>query len=185
MNPIDSHQKELFSGAVLLLPIYRKADARGTFEKIWRKDTNLDFCVEEVFYSFSRKGTVRGLHYLEPPHTQTRLIKCIDGEILDIIVDLRKGSPTFGKYEAIHLLGNEGIAVYIPKGFAHGFLSKTDSWVTYLADKVFEPDADRGVRWNDQDIGIPWAVKSPIISDKDATLPLLKDITIPFRFNGE
>ncbi|HII53233.1 TPA: dTDP-4-keto-6-deoxy-D-glucose epimerase [Candidatus Micrarchaeota archaeon] len=177
--------EDLFSGAVRIQPIHRQADARGTFEKIWQRNSVPDFHVDEVFYSFSKAGTVRGLHYLEPPHTQARLIKCISGEVLDIVVDLRKGSHTFAKYETIHLKGDEGIAVYIPEGFAHGFHSITDSWVTYLADKVFEPAADRGVRWNDPDIGIPWAVKSPIISDKDANLPFLRDIKIPFSMNDK
>ena len=126
-------------------------------------------------------NTVRGLHFLLPSHTETKLVRAVKGTILDVFVDMRKDSETFGKWDSIELSDDNYKAVYIPKGFAHGFLTLTEQVIVqYKVDAAYVGEADRGIFWNDPKIGIDWGVENPILSDRDKNLPLLEDFDSPF-----
>lgn len=126
-------------------------------------------------------GTIRGLHFQTPPFDQSKLVRVIRGSILDVVVDIRKSSPTFGKWQSFELSEDNFKMLFIPKGFAHGFCTlKQDSEVFYKVDNYYSLQNDNGIFWNDPSIGIKWPVNNPIISIKDNNLPLLKDIISPF-----
>jgi dTDP-4-dehydrorhamnose 3,5-epimerase len=150
-------------------------DLRGDFSKLWASGWLDNFSVGEVFLSNSRKGVIRGLHYIMHPSTQKRAVFCVQGKIKDVIVDIRKGSPTYSEYVSVDLQEKDNRGIYIGEGFAHGFLALADSIVVYLASTPYDEKYDRGVIWNDPEIAIDWGIKTPIQSKKDATLPLLKD----------
>ena len=129
--------------------------------------------------SFSTKGVLRGLHFQLPPHTQGKLVRVVQGSIWDVALDIRKSSPTFGKWEAHELSEDNNLAFYIPPGFAHGFLVLSDvALVIYKSSEEYHPESERGVRWNDPEVGIKWPVESPQIAERDAQFPLLKDAEI-------
>lgn len=128
-------------------------------------------------HSFSVKNVLRGLHYQKPPKEQGKLVRVIKGKIFDVAVDIRKGSPTYGKYVSEILSEENRKMLYIPEGFAHGFCVLTDiAEVVYLTTKEYSPEHEAGIRWDDKDIGIEWPVKNPIVSEKDAKLKYLKEI---------
>ena len=158
-------------------------DVRGNFSKLWATGWLDDFSVEEVFLSNSKEGVIRGLHYIMHPSTQKRAVFCVEGKIKDVIIDIRKGSPTYSEYVYANLQGKENHGIYIGEGFAHGFLALRDSTVVYLASTPYDEKYDRGVIWNDPEIAIDWGIKTPILSKKDATLPLLKDAENNFVYN--
>ena len=127
------------------------------------------------------RGVIRGLHFQKPPHAETKLVRAVVGAIWDVFVDLRKASPTFGKWDAIELSATNPKAVYVPKGFAHGYCTLTDGViVAYKVDAPYKPKAEGGLRWSDPALGIPWPVDAPIISDKDRSHPTLDELTSPF-----
>lgn len=123
-------------------------------------------------------GTIRGLHFQRPPHTEAKLVRCTRGALLDVFVDLREGSPTFGQWDAVELSPERRNAVLVPRGCAHGFCSlKPDSVVNYMVDNFYTPAAEQGVRWNDPALAIRWPLAGePTISAKDAAWPLFKDV---------
>ena len=123
-------------------------------------------------------GTIRGLHFQRPPHTEAKLVRCIAGALLDVFVDLRKGSPTYGQWDAVELRADRHNAVLVPRGCAHGFCAlEPSSTVNYMVDNFYTPAAEEGVRWNDPALGIRWPLKGePTISAKDAAWPLFKDV---------
>lgn len=128
--------------------------------------------------SFSAtKGTLRGLHYQLNPKAQTKLVRCTKGAIFDVAVDIRKGSPTFGKWFGLELTAENKKQLLIPKGFAHGFMTLTDDVeVQYKVDELYAPECDRGIIWNDPSIGIEWPMDiAPVLSGKDEKAPLLKE----------
>jgi dTDP-4-dehydrorhamnose 3,5-epimerase len=126
-------------------------------------------------------GVVRGLHFQKPPFEQSKLIRVIQGSILDVIVDCRKNSPTFGQWDSFELSAENYAMLYIPAGFAHGFCTLLpNTEVLYKVDNYYSKPHDSGIRWNDPSIGIEWPVDSPILSEKDKTLPLLNDSVLPF-----
>jgi dTDP-4-dehydrorhamnose 3,5-epimerase len=127
-------------------------------------------------------GTIRGLHFQRPPHTETKLVRCTIGALLDVFVDLRAGSPTYGQWDAVELVADRHNAVVVPRGCAHGFCSlKASSTVNYMVDNVYTPAAEEGVRWNDPALAIAWPLKGePTISAKDAAWPLFQDVA-PIR----
>ena len=134
--------------------------------------------------SFSQCGVLRGLHYqLERP--QGKLVMAVQGEIVDVAVDIRKGSPTFGKWISVILSSENHRQLYIPEGFAHGFcvLSEEADFV-YQVTAEYAPELDRGILWNDPTIGIEWPVSEPMLSDKDARLPLLRNADVDFVYDG-
>ena len=135
--------------------------------------------------AFSRCGVLRGLHFQLPPHTQAKLVSVVRGKVLDVAVDLRKGSPTYGRYEAVELSGDNHLKLFIPGGFAHGYLvlSRT-ALFQYKCDSLYAPDAEGGLAWDDPDIGIRWPMDRGdlIFSPKDLRHGLLKDFDSPFIY---
>jgi dTDP-4-dehydrorhamnose 3,5-epimerase len=157
-------------------------DPRGSFLEIYsakafaENGLNVEFVQDNC--SLSRdKGVIRGLHFQNPPHAQAKLVWALTGKVYDVIVDLQKGSPTYLKWEAFELSAEEPLLLFVPRGFAHGFCTlETDTRVFYKVDAPYAPQAESGLRWDDPDLAIPWPASSPIISDKDKKLPLLKGI---------
>jgi dTDP-4-dehydrorhamnose 3,5-epimerase len=125
--------------------------------------------------SFSVKGVIRGLHFQENPYAQGKLVRVLQGRVLDVAVDLRPESATFGRYEVFDLDGEEGTMVYIPPGFAHGFAALEDSVFHYKCTHGYKKEAEGGIRWNDESLNIDWGVATPIVSAKDQELPSLED----------
>jgi len=124
-----------------------------------------------------RKGTLRGLHLQRAPHAETKLVRCVRGAIFDVMVDLREDSPTRLRWFGAQLNAENGLALYIPEGFAHGFQSlQDDCEVLYLMSRPFQASAAGGVRWNDPALKIAWPLKDPIVSEKDAALPLVGEL---------
>ncbi len=152
------------------------ADERGFFMETWHRERYRqagfpDFVQDNL--SFSRKGVLRGLHF-QHPHPQGKLVQALAGEIFDVAVDIRQGSPTFGRWVGYRLSGENRLQLYIPEGFAHGFcvLSET-ALVAYKCSDLYHPEADQGLRWNDPHLAIEWPIRNPILSPKDAAAPFL------------
>jgi dTDP-4-dehydrorhamnose 3,5-epimerase len=126
-------------------------------------------------------GVLRGLHFQRPPYAQSKLIRVTRGAIYDVAVDLRKSSPTFGKWRAFELSAENFLHLFVPAGFAHGFCTLVENTeVQYKVDSLYAPAHDSGIRWNDPDLAIDWPVKDPILSKKDVELPFLRSIESPF-----
>lgn len=164
---------------VLLIAPRIFRDDRGHFLETWRASSYGDhgvgpFVQENV--SVSRRNVLRGLH-LQHPNDQGKLVGALRGVVFDVAVDVRVGSPTFGKWVGEELSSDNGRQLYIPPGFAHGFLTLSDDVVFgYKCTDYYAPSSERSVRWNDPDIGITWPAASPLLADKDAKAPLLRDI---------
>ena len=124
----------------------------------------------------TRRGTLRGLHYQAEPVAEDKLVRCTAGALYDVAVDLRPGSPTFRRWTAVELSAERRNALFIPKGCAHGFETLADATeVSYLMSASYHPELARGVRWDDPSLAIPWPIVPPIVSSRDATLPLLDE----------
>jgi len=155
-------------------------DNRGFFMETYNRDRYKAEGITTNFvqdnFSYSVQGTLRGLHY-QFPHSQAKLVQVLDGEIFDVAVDIRTGSSTFGQWAGVKLSGENKRQFFIQEGFAHGFavLSKT-AMFTYKCSDFYSPESEKGVIWNDPDIGIEWPVTQPILSDRDKKLMFLKDI---------
>jgi dTDP-4-dehydrorhamnose 3,5-epimerase len=134
-------------------------------------------------HSFSeRKGTIRGLHFQFPPYAETKLVRCIAGEVFDVCVDLRKDSSTFGTWEAVEISEKNKKMVLIPRGCAHGMCTLRDrSEVLYKVDNWYEPRAEGGILWNDATLNIPWPTKTPVLSKKDAQLPTFHEFIKKYK----
>jgi dTDP-4-dehydrorhamnose 3,5-epimerase len=175
------------SGLVLIEP-RRHVDDRGYFVEAYSRRSLLALGIEVDFVqdnlSFSKKpGTVRGLHYQSPPFAQAKLVQVLRGAILDVAVDARRGSPSFGRHFSVELSADNGRQIFIPEGFLHGFASlEADTLVSYKASAPYAPDCDGTVLWCDPALGIDWpvAASAAIVSDKDAAAPLFADFTSPF-----
>ncbi|WP_159472187.1 dTDP-4-dehydrorhamnose 3,5-epimerase [Dyadobacter sp. 3J3] len=126
--------------------------------------------------SFSIKGVVRGLHFQNAPFAQGKLVRVISGRVLDVAVDIRPESPTFGKHEVFELRSDTNNMAYVPEGFAHGFVALEDSVFSYKCTNVYNKGAESGLLWNDADLGIDWGVANPIVSEKDIILPTFKTL---------
>ena len=136
--------------------------------------------------SFSHYGVLRGLHFQNPPYTQSKLVRVIQGKVVDVAVDIRKGSPTYGKYVAVELTGVNHRQFFIPKGFAHGFVVLSETALfQYKCDEFYHPEAEGAIMWNDPDLAIEWPVNAEDIelSEKDKHHPFLKDFESPFVYN--
>ena len=167
-------------GLYTIEPFFAKDD-RGFFTKDYLfsffNTGSSDHKIKEIFYSFSKKGVIRGLHF-QNAKQQQKQVRCLSGNIMDYVVDLRKNSPTFKQWRSFNLTGPEGIALLIPAGCAHGFIALEDSVVSYYCTNEFDKDQDSGIRWNDPDIGIEWPIEKTdeiIISEKDSKLQSFKD----------
>ena len=155
-------------------------DERGYFFESYNKPLfaslglTMDFVQDNQ--SFSVKGVLRGLHMQNEPFAQGKLVRVISGQVLDVAVDLRPDSPTFGQYETFLLDARLANMAYIPEGFAHGFVALEDSIFSYKCTNVYNKGAESGIRWDDPDLNINWDVKNPIVSEKDQELKLLREV---------
>jgi len=168
-------------------------DERGYFVETFRKDKLEAFIGYKLNFvqdneSKSSFGVLRGLHYQLPPHAQTKLVRVIEGRVLDVAVDIRKGSPTFGQHVAVELSGENKRQLLVPRGFAHAFLVLSESATfAYKVDNYYSPECDRGIAFNDKDINIDWQIELDKLqlSDKDQKQPLLKDVTDLFDYKSD
>ena len=169
-------------GAFILLGQF-KEDDRGGFCKLYNEDifklNNLDFEHKEVYYNCSNQNVIRGMHFQTPPYDHKKLIKCISGRILDVILDIRKESPTYLKYDMIKLNENDGKSIFLPKGIAHGFLSLEDNTIVlYNVSTVYNSNYDKGILWNS--FGFDWPSNNPILSKRDQDLQHINEFKSPF-----
>ncbi len=167
-------------GVVLLEPAVHR-DERGWFmesyvlERMKAKGVDVTFVQDNHSFSLHR-GTLRGLHFQNEPMAQSKLVRCTRGSILDVVADIRRDSPTFRHWASLELTSMNMRQVFVPKGYAHGFLTLEDSTeVQYKVDNYFDKRSDRNIRYDDPDLGIEWTIERPILSDKDANAPFLKD----------
>lgn len=181
--------KTEIEGVVVLKPRVF-GDARGYFLESYRKsDFDRDVCKVDFVQdneSQSVRGVMRGLHFQRPPHTQAKLVKCVRGRVLDVAVDLRKGSPTYGKHVAVELSEDNHLEFFVPRGFAHGFAVLSDVAVfQYKCDNYYAPEADGGIAITDESLGIDWRIDpaEAILSEKDTRHPKLADFDSPFIYN--
>jgi len=162
-------------------------DARGYFLESYNQKKFEEIVGKTPFVqdneSKSSKGVLRGLHFQKPPFQQAKLVRCIEGEVLDVAVDIRKNSKTYGKHVAVLLSGENKRQLFVPKGFAHGFLVLSDSATfAYKVDNTYNPDFDAGIQWKDKELNIQWGMEDSevIISEKDAELPFFSKFESPF-----
>lgn len=173
---------------VKIIQSKRFDDARGFFMETYNKNNFECLGIYDEFvqdnYSYSKsKGTVRGLHFQAPPAAQAKLVRVMRGAILDVAVDVRKSSPTYGQHVKAELSAENGLQIFIPAGFAHGFCTLSDDTeVAYKCSSFYAPAQDGGIFWADPSLGIRWPVdeKSAVVSDKDRVLPLLANLANPF-----
>jgi dTDP-4-dehydrorhamnose 3,5-epimerase len=156
-------------------------DDRGFFmESYVKKDfqsAGIRMDIRQINHSKSSKGVLRGLHFQRHPYEQAKLVRCIRGEILDVAVDIRPGSNSFGKHFSVNLSEENRIMLYVPRGFAHGFLSLTDPVeVEYAVDNQYAPSHEGGIIWNDPYLAIEWPIRNPVLSEKDKKWPNLREI---------
>jgi len=175
---LKAKQTEL-TGVLLIEPAVH-LDSRGRFFESYQKEKYRAVGIEEDFVqdnqSLSEKNVLRGLHYRIEPE-QAKLVRVIRGKVFDVVVDIRKGSPTFGKWQGFILSDSNHLQLYVPTGFAHGFcvLSDTAEFL-YKVSEYYSADKEKGIIWNDPDIGIDWPISDPILSEKDKTNPRLKSL---------
>ena len=158
-------------------------DARGSFVKTFQEsklaEAGIHFTLRESYFSISKKDVIRGMHFQLPPYQHSKIVFCPQGSILDVIVDMRKNSPTYRQFYAHELSAENSQAFFIPEGFAHGFKSLTDDAITYyLVSTEYNKEYDAGVKYDS--IGLDWCVKDPIISERDLSLGRLEDFVSPF-----
>ena len=162
-------------------------DERGWFMETYSKIKTpeiaaCDFVQDNHSYS-KEKGILRGIHFQNGEHAQAKLVRCIRGAVLDVAVDLRKGSPTYMRWEAVELSAENKKQLFIPRGFGHGFLTLTeDVEFVYKTDNYYNYESDRSIIWNDPDIGVDWGTENPVLSEKDSSAPRLRDSDCSFRY---
>jgi len=172
-------------GVVLIEPVVH-GDERGFFVETFSRDAWRELGVEAEFvqqnHSRSRRGTLRGIHFQTEPG-QAKLVRCARGEILDVAVDLRRGSPTYGQWEAHRLDDVKHRQLFVPVGFGHGFaVLSEEADVAYQVSSYFDPATEAGIAWDDPDIGIDWEIADPLLSERDKSAPKLADVAdkLPF-----
>ena len=178
-------------GVLLVKPRYIN-DTRGYFVETFnvRKARDLGLPTEFVQDNQAlshKRGTVRALHFQLPPHMQAKLVRVVRGSIYDVAVDLRAGSPTYGRWTATTLTGQGGEYLFIPHGLAHGYCTlQDDTEVAYKVDDYYAPECERGLAWNDPTLAIDWPISAAeaLLSDKDRALPQFADFVSPFRYDG-
>ncbi len=182
-------EKTQIDGAVVLTPKVF-GDNRGWFMESYSKRTLEEAGIFDEFIQDNRsfsaeKGTLRGLHCQTEPMAQAKLLTCLKGEILDVAVDIREGSPTYMKWVSVRLSEENKKMFYIPAGCLHGFVTLTDNVeVMYKVNNFYSPDNDRSVRFDDPALGVEWGITNPILSQKDLNAPLLKDSDVKFTYKG-
>ncbi|MEM1235971.1 MAG: dTDP-4-dehydrorhamnose 3,5-epimerase [Pseudomonadota bacterium] len=185
---IVNFQNDRSDGVAHLVP-RRFGDARGFFAETWNARTFADLGIDAAFvqdnHSLSAEvGTVRGLHFQAPPHGQGKLVRCGRGALFDVAVDIRRGSPSYGEWVGFELTAENGHMLWIPEGFAHGFITRTpDTEIVYKCTDFYAPEADGCVRWDS--CGIDWKFDGmPILSEKDAAAVTFKDFDSPFQWSA-
>lgn len=174
-------QTKLEGLCVVESPIFE--DVRGKFVKSFNSDmfnaNGIDIDIKESYYSLSQKNVIRGMHFQTPPYDHVKIVYVPSGSICDVVLDIRKESPTYGEYFSIILSDENGKGLVIPKGFAHGFLSLQDNTnVTYMQTTGYAPNHDSGIKYNS--FGYEWGVKNPIVSDRDTALESFTTFQTPF-----
>ena len=176
--------KTSIDGLLIIRPDVFK-DERGYFFESYNKERfakaglNMDFVQDNE--SKSDKGVLRGLHFQKPPYAQGKLVRVIKGSVMDVAVDLRKDSPTYGKWESVVLTEENKLQLWIPEGFAHGFVALEDNTIfNYKCTNVYNKESEGSILWNDPDININWNIDNPILSEKDKISPLFKNFESPF-----
>ncbi len=160
-------------------------DERGRFVKPFHAEEfstyNLETCFVEEYYSVSWRGVLRGLHFQLPPLDHAKLVYCVEGSVLDAVVDLRVGSPSYGQHAIFELNAKHANSIYIPRGMAHGFYVQSErATLVYKVSTVYSPEYDAGILWNS--VGIPWPSEKPIISDRDQGFPSFSEFQSPFIY---
>lgn len=181
------------SSRVALIRTRRFGDERGWFTETYSEDKfatiGLDVRFVQDNHSRSKAvGTIRGIHFQAPPHAQGKLVRCISGRVMDYAVDLRRGSPTYGRHLNAELSAEGGEQLYVPVGFGHAFVTlEPNTEVVYKVTDVYAPACDGGLIWSDPDLGIEWPlpVDGPVLSAKDQRLPTMAAFQSPFEYQGE
>ena len=172
-------RKTAIEGLVELMPRIFE-DERGLFFESYNAEVFEKLGLPRNFVqdnqSFSKKGVVRGLHFQNAPFAQGKLVRVVSGRVLDVAVDIRPESPTFGKYEVFELSATLNNMAYLPEGFAHGFAALEDSVFSYKCTNVFNKECEAGILWNDPELNIDWGVTNPIVSEKDIVLPAFREL---------
>ncbi len=185
-------EKTALPGVLILTPA-RHGDARGFFSESWNRarmeaaGLHYDFVQDNHSLSM-QAGTLRGLHFQAPPHAQAKLVRCGRGCLFDVAVDIRAGSPTYGRWVGVELSFENGRQLLVPAGFLHGFVTRApETEIVYKCSDYYAPECDGAVRWDDPDIGIDWGLgeTAPVLSDKDAAAPFLRDLGEVFCWQGE
>lgn len=179
-------------GVMVLTPA-RFGDARGYFSETWSRKRCAEVGLDAGFVQDNESlsatvGTVRGLHYQAPPSAQAKLVRVVSGRIRDVVVDVRRGSPTFGKWDAVELSGEAGNQIFVPRGFLHGFVTlEPDTLVQYKVDNPYDAAADGAVAWNDPDLAVDWGIapEAATVSAKDAAAPAFRHWTSPFTWETQ
>ena len=177
---------------ILIISPRRFGDDRGFFCETWNAGALVEHGINTTFVQDNQSisgtvGTVRGLHYQSPPHAQDKLVRCGRGALLDVVVDIRKGSPSYGNWVGVELSAENGKQLLVPKGFLHGFVTlEPDTEILYKCSDYYAPECDGAIRFDDPDIGIDWGISSDqaILSEKDATAPFLRDFDSPFIYKA-
>jgi dTDP-4-dehydrorhamnose 3,5-epimerase len=169
----------------------RFTDSRGVFCETYNEQTLAEHGITDRFvqdnevYS-EHTGTLRGLHWQDPPHAQAKLVRCVSGCIVDVVVDLRRDSDTFGQWQSVELSAEIGEQLYVPEGFAHGYITRApETRVAYKCSRVYTPIAERAVRWDDPTLAIDWGVSAPRLSERDANAPLWADVVAALDLSPE
>ena len=163
------------------------SDERGFFMESYRRSEFAAFGITQPFvqsnHSKSRKGILRGLHYQKNPKAQAKLVRTLKGEVYDVVVDLRRGGPNFGKWIAVILSAENKTMLYVPAGFAHGFcVTSVEAEILYMTSEEYAPDLESGVLWNDPELAIEWPIAEPILSLRDRAWPRLRDADNNFAY---
>jgi len=164
-----------------------RRDERGSFVNVFHeevfRENGLATDYAEEFYTISQRNVIRGLHFQTPPHDQAKLVYCLHGGAIDVALDLRKGSPTYGRHITLELSAENGYMLYLPPGLAHGFCSLSDqALMVYKVTTTYAPAHDSGVLWNSA--GVVWPVQEPILSARDRSFPALAEFDSPFVYHG-
>lgn len=166
-----------------VVDVHAARDDRGDFVKLYQRSVfeaqGWDPTIAEVFFSRSLPGAVRGLHFQTPPREHAKTVCCLSGSVLDVVLDVRVGSPTYGDHATVVLDASAPSAVHVPSGCAHGFQATSEALLAYLVSSEHSPDHDSGIRWDSA--GIEWPLAEPIVSARDRALPTLQGFVSPFR----
>lgn len=189
-TPMPFRFEQLDVPGLVLVEETRHGDGRGFFAETYRRSAFVRAGIAAEFvqdnHARSSRGVLRGLHYQIPPRAQGKLVRVVRGEVFDVALDLRRGSPTYGRWAGVRLDGESGRMLWVPPGFAHGYVVLSErADLLYKVTAEYAPELDRGVRWDDPAVGVAWPLADPVLSEKDRGLPPLADIESPFAFDDD